>query len=81
MKTVKAEILVHLGVDLTEIVERSLLPEVEHPISPRSAVEVKDEGGTLVISIEASDVTALRAAFNSYTHWVRAILDVMGSVG
>jgi tRNA threonylcarbamoyladenosine modification (KEOPS) complex Pcc1 subunit len=37
--------------------------------------------GEVIISIEASDVVALRAAINSYLRWVGAILDVVDAVG
>jgi tRNA threonylcarbamoyladenosine modification (KEOPS) complex Pcc1 subunit len=41
-------------------------------------VVIEDCG--LIIRIVASDVAALRAAFNSYLRWVSAILDVVETV-
>ena len=75
---VKASI--QLSSDIAAIVEESLIPEAKHPISPRSKVEVEAKEGELVISMEASDVTALRAAFNSYIRWVGAIMNVVDSI-
>ena len=65
---------------LAKIIEGSLLPEAEMPTSERSRVGVEIEDGGLIIRIEASDIAALRAAFNSYLRWVSAILDVVETV-
>ena len=78
--TIQAEVSIRLSPEVAAIVKESLTPEAEHPISQRSDVEVKAEGGTLTISMEASDITALRAAFNSYIRWVDAILNVVASI-
>lgn len=76
----RAEVSIEAPEGLSRIVEGSLLPEVERPASERSRVDVEAENGRLVIRIEASDVAALRAAFNSYVRWVSAILDVVEAV-
>lgn len=77
---IHAEISIKLTPEVAGIVQGSLIPEAEYPISQRSNVEVEAKGGKLLISMEAQDVTALRAAFNSYIRWVGAILDVVDSV-
>jgi tRNA threonylcarbamoyladenosine modification (KEOPS) complex Pcc1 subunit len=77
---VYAEITIDLPGDLTDVMEGSLVPEVERPTSERSRVEVVAGEGKLVIRIKASDVAALRAAVNSYLRWVSAILDVVSSI-
>lgn len=79
-KSAEAEILIRTSMDLAQILEESLLPEVNSPASERSWVEVEAEGEELFICIGASDVAALRAAFNSYLRWVAAILDVVETV-
>lgn len=75
-----AEVSIQLSFEVAAIVEESLNPEAEHPISQRSNVEVEAKEGKLVISMEASDVTAMRATFNSYIRWVGAIMNVVDSV-
>lgn len=77
---INAEVSIQLSPEVASIVEESLIPEAEYPISPRSNVEVEAKEGKLVISMEASDVTALRAAFNSYIRWVEAIINVVDSI-
>jgi tRNA threonylcarbamoyladenosine modification (KEOPS) complex Pcc1 subunit len=77
---ISAEVSLQLSPEVAAIVEESLIPEAEHPISQRSNVEIKAEKERLMISMEASDVTALRAAFNSYLRWVEAIVNVVDSV-
>ncbi len=80
LRMIYAEVSIQLSSEVAAIVEESLIPEVEHPISQRSNVEVEARKGKLVISMEVSDVTALRAAFNSYIRWVGAIMNVVDSV-
>ena len=77
---IHATVIVELATNLAEIVEGSLLPEVESPTSERSSVKVAVDGGVLKVTVEASDVSALRAALNSYLRWVSAILDVVETV-
>jgi tRNA threonylcarbamoyladenosine modification (KEOPS) complex Pcc1 subunit len=77
---INAEVIIQLSPEISAIVEKSLIPEAEHPVSQRSNVEIRADEGRLTISMEASDVTALRAAFNSYLRWVEAIINVVDSV-
>lgn len=77
---VHAEVALDVPGELLYVIEGSLLPEVKQPTSERSKVKVNVKEGRLVISVEASDVVALRAAINSYLRWVVAILDAIDSV-
>ena len=79
--TVFATVFVDVPYGISGIIDESLAPEVERPTSERSNVTVSAEKGEVIISIEASDVVALRAAINSYLRWVGAILDVVDAVG
>ena len=74
---------VHVGVpeEISGIIDESLAPEVERPTSERSRVIISPKKGGVVILIEASDSVVLRAAINSYLHWVGTILDVVEAVG
>ncbi len=67
--------------DIAQILEGSLLPEVRTPTSERSRVEVEAKVDRLVIRVKASDTAALRAALNSYLRWVAAMLNVVENVG
>jgi tRNA threonylcarbamoyladenosine modification (KEOPS) complex Pcc1 subunit len=78
---VVAEVRVDVPEGVSGLIGESLSPEVERPTSERSSVAVSAVGGQVVISVEASDVVALRAALNSYLRWVGAILDVVDAVG
>jgi tRNA threonylcarbamoyladenosine modification (KEOPS) complex Pcc1 subunit len=53
-----------------EIVYRALMPEVEKPATTRSKASLKIEGDFLVLSVEAKDTVALRAALNAYLRWI-----------
>lgn len=78
---VVAEVRVDVPEGVSGLIGECLSPEVERPTSGRSCVAVSAVGGRVVISVEASDVAALRAALNSYLRWVGAILDVVDAVG
>lgn len=75
-----AEVTIDAPRDFVDVMEGSLVPEVEQPASERSKVEVVAREGKLVIRIKASDVAALRAVVNSYLRWVGAILDVVSLI-
>lgn len=77
---VNAEILIRIPSKLAKIVEGSLLPEAERPISERSSVQVRTEDDKIALTFEASDVAAMRAAINSYLRWVTAIMDAVETV-
>lgn len=51
-----------------EVVRRALSPELAEKI-PRTKVKVSGDEGEVVIEMEADDLTALRAALNSYIRW------------
>ena len=51
-----------------DVVSKALSPELAEKI-PRTEVTVTGGGGEVVIDIEADDLTALRAALNSYIRW------------
>ncbi len=53
---------------------RALLPEARVKLSERSDVELKLEGEELIIRVRAKDISALRAALNSYLYWAFAAL-------
>jgi tRNA threonylcarbamoyladenosine modification (KEOPS) complex Pcc1 subunit len=58
-----------------EIVLDALQPETRTPSSFRSRVKVEGVGTGLTLSFEASDISALRAAVNSYLRWINLIND------
>lgn len=58
----------------------ALTPEVERQVGTRSKVTLSSEKTTLVLSVEAEDTSALRAALNSYLRWANSALNVMESV-
>jgi KEOPS complex subunit Pcc1 len=49
---------------------RSLLPELAEEVSPRTATRCRIDGETLVLTVEAEDLAALRAALNMFLRLV-----------
>jgi len=55
----------------------ALEPETRTAVTSRSRVRMKREDMTLILLFEARDTSALRAALNSYLHWIRLTKDVL----
>ena len=74
----KAEARVEVDVNTSdaEVILSSLKPEVESLSSNRSRVKIERSGNGVMLIIVADDVTALRAAVNSYLHWIQGIIDI-----
>jgi KEOPS complex subunit Pcc1 len=56
------------------VVAQSLHPETARTI-PRTQVDIKEIADKILISVQASDVSALRAALNSYLRWMKVSED------
>jgi len=64
----------------SNVVFGAISPEVGREI-PRTHVKISSGPGELVLNIEASDLSALRAAFNSYLRWIKVAEDVTRKAG
>lgn len=53
-----------------ESIFKALKPETYTSLTKRSKVKIKKEGNSLNLTFEATDTSALRAAINSYLHWI-----------
>jgi tRNA threonylcarbamoyladenosine modification (KEOPS) complex Pcc1 subunit len=69
-----------LRTEHADVVRRALSPELTERI-PRTSVEVTSTDGEVVIGIEAEDLTALRAALNSYIRWGNVAEETAEEVG
>jgi len=60
----------------------ALEPETRSPVTSRSRVTVmkEDKNLTLTMIFEAKDSSALRAALNSYLHWIRLTKDALNAM-
>jgi len=58
-----------------EIIAEALDPEIKHKI-PKTNVKVSLSNKKFILSIEAKDVSSLRAACNSYLRWINTALNV-----
>ena len=63
-----------------EILFAALTPETRSGPSDRATTRVSLRGSVLIIEVEAADITALRAAMNSYIAWVSACVKSIGHV-
>ena len=82
MKATRAEISVEFSSKThAEAVYRALKPETRHSIGPRSKVTIVLEGKSLQIAVSAKDISALRAAINSYLRWVSGSAELIRVAG
>jgi len=63
-----------------ESIFKALEPETRTSLTKRSKVKVAKEGDALNLTLEATDTSALRAAINSYLHWILLTRDVIESL-
>lgn len=62
-----------------ESIYRSLLPELEDEVNPRSSVSCRmEDHNTLVLTVTAQDTSSLRAALNMYLRLVNVADEVTG---
>lgn len=80
IKKASAEIHVMVPEEVVEAIIDALKPEVESPSSRRSSTYVRRGVDGIVISTEASDTTAMRAAVNSYLRWVQGMLNMLSKI-
>ena len=79
-ESVSADVGIKVPEGLVDILLGAIQPEVERPSSSRSEVSVRAVGRRLFFRVEASDISALRAALNSYLRWADSVLDVLKRV-
>ncbi len=71
----RAECEFDLG-DESEIIIKSLLPEVEEAPSEKTEVSISLSNSKIMLSISAGDITSLRAALNTWLRLMRVASDM-----
>ena len=62
-----------------KVIVESLQPEIKHKI-PKTNVDVAISEKSFSLSIEAKDLSSLRAACNSYLRWINTALNLKRTV-
>jgi len=60
-----------------ESIYKALEPETRTPLTKRSKVKITKDEDSLNLTFEATDTSALRAAINSYLHWILLTRDTL----
>jgi KEOPS complex subunit Pcc1 len=60
-----------------EALAKALQPEVERHLAGRSKVTLIRDSEFLVLTVEAKDTVALRAALNAYLRWINSAVNVL----
>jgi tRNA threonylcarbamoyladenosine modification (KEOPS) complex Pcc1 subunit len=63
-----------------ESVFKALKPETHASLTKRSKVKMTRRGDDLNLTFEATDTSALRAAINSYLHWILLTKETLESM-
>lgn len=63
-----------------EFVFKALEPETRTALTKRSKVKLSMKNDFLHLDFEAADTSALRAAMNSFLHWILLTKDVLESL-
>ena len=65
---------------VANILYSALLPETESIHSDRATTKISVRGSLLIVEIDANDLTALRAALNSFVAWISACMKTIDSI-
>jgi tRNA threonylcarbamoyladenosine modification (KEOPS) complex Pcc1 subunit len=66
--------------ELARIIRDAINPETNSAPSDRARVKVSVRSSTLLIEVTAEDLTAFRAAMNSYVAWISGCIRAVESV-
>lgn len=69
----KVEVSIRIPTPERELILKSIIPETRDIPSRRTHVTLKSRGEELVLSIEAQDLIALRAALNSFLRFIDSV--------
>ena len=64
---------------LTTILD-ALAPEANRPVNVRAKATLERDGDFAVLTVEAKDTVALRAALNAYLRWIGSTVKVLETV-
>ncbi|MCX8153728.1 MAG: KEOPS complex subunit Pcc1 [Candidatus Bathyarchaeota archaeon] len=56
---------------------KALAPEAKKPATSRAKASLAADDCSLVLSVEAKDAVALRAALNAYLRWINSALKII----
>jgi tRNA threonylcarbamoyladenosine modification (KEOPS) complex Pcc1 subunit len=72
---------VHILVESNAEMISSILNSESNDEISRNCINVKNDADSIVITINAEDVVALRAALNSYLRWTKLAMDTNEAIG
>ena len=70
----RADISIKLQKPIPNIIVLALEPELGRATTPKTQVNISETNVGLTLSIEAENISALRAAMNSYLRWINCII-------
>ncbi|NHJ12476.1 MAG: hypothetical protein EAX95_02315 [Candidatus Thorarchaeota archaeon] len=66
--------------ELARVIRDAIYPETSSAPSDRARVKVSVKSSILIIEVSAEDLTAFRAAMNSYVAWISGCIRAVKSV-
>ncbi len=76
----QATLSINLDPELIDIIFSAIQPETESVPSDRAITHLSKTNEQLIVTIDAGDLTALRAAMNSFLAWISGSLRAIESV-
>jgi tRNA threonylcarbamoyladenosine modification (KEOPS) complex Pcc1 subunit len=76
-ENINAKISINFSPKISEVIFEALKPELDSNLTDRSTVSLIKTSKGISIILTASDITALRAALNSYLRWIKGILNMI----
>lgn len=61
----------------SQVIFKTLLPEIKKPLTSRSTAKIEKRGKLLILKVKARDTVAMRTALNSYLRWANSTMSVL----
>ena len=78
--TAKATVRLRFSEERLTVLINALMPEASRPATNRSKVMLSRDSQSLMLTVEASDTVALRAALNAYLRWIKSTISVLDAI-
>ena len=76
----KATVRLRFSEERLTVLINALKPEANRPGTKRSKVILTRDSQSLILTVEASDTVALRAALNAYLRWINSTISVLDAI-
>ena len=76
----KGTVRLRFSEECLKVLINALKPEANRPATKRTKVMLTNDSHSLILTVEASDTVALRAALNAYLRWINSTISVIEAI-